>query len=688
MATRPALLTRRNAEDPQAGQPGDPDPSPAPRRWPVLAAAVALSWALPLLLDALSLDVVLIPVLVLAIGSLIRVGGGLLDRLVVSAFILCGAVMAFGLLFSVWPWGLAPVPGAGFLLTVVSVCGWLSGRRPHIPLRLRGTDALVLGTAGVVWHYMHHPLAGKSITERLAFFVTSEDRMGHFSYFDGIHHVGGYNFLHQEAAKTFMMTPSEAVYPQGTHFLLAWIDVLVKSSTDGGPAAEMMNRYLLYVIGAYALLCAVLVWAARWIGGPRLRGWRAAAVCATVMAVMLSGSMANLVEKGFDSETVGLLFLAVGLALLVRPAMGRAEFALVGVAGLVTVTFVYNLYGGLLGLALAAVLIVHRRRFAPRRLLLLGVLAGGTLIAGLPSVFSVLTKLDVSKTSNLAGPMVVPDRPVLIGCALAALLAASLRANRRTATGRMVLVLVLGAITMLTLFGVYQTKTIGYLSYYFEKLAAAGLVISVISLGLVGLLLLPAERPKGSPWRRKAERLLQSGLAVVAALALFGGVQFGVPSGWISFAKRLDTTSAFNESPMLKWARGEARSDMGPPARALVGRDLEGRQGPVIALYSNDAYLNLKSTFLAQLLNHRAGDMVELYEVFYVKMGGPPTEKDAKQQEAAKHYDQSLVHLKKAIAELPAPPTILVGDRTVADRLTKDLARAGITATVVHAPLA
>lgn len=681
MATRPALLTRRNAENPQAGQPDGP--APAPARWPVFAAAVGLSWALPLLLDALSLDVVLIPVLVLSIASLIRVGGGLVDRLVVSAFILCGAVMAFGLLFSVWPWGLSPVPGTGFLLTVVSVCGWLSGRRPHIPLRLRGTDALVVGTAVVVWRYMHHPLVGKSVTERLAFFVTSEDRMGHFSYFAGIHHVGGYNFLHQEAAKAFMMTPAEAVYPQGTHFLLAWIDVLVKSSTDGGPTAEMMNRYLLYVIGAFALLCAVVVWAARWIGGPRLRGWRAAAVCATAMAVMTTGSMAALVERGFDSETIGLLFLAVGLALLVRPAMGRAEFALVAVAGLVTVTFVYNLYGALLGLALAAVLIVHRRRFAPRRGLLLAVLAGGALIAGLPSVVSVLTKLDVSKTSNLAGPMVVPDRPVLIGCALAALLAASLRVNRRTATGQMLLVLLLGTITMLALFGVYQTRTIGYLSYYFEKLAAAGLVISVISLGLVGLMLVPAERPgSGSPWRRKGEPLLHSGIAVAAALALFGGVQFGVPSGWTEFAQRMNTTSAWHQSPMFKWVRGEARSDMGPPARALVERDLKGRPGPVIALYSNDSYLNLKSTFLAQLLNHRAGDMVELYEIFYVKMGGPPTEKDVEQS-----YDTSLVHLKKALAEGPAAPTILVGDRTVADRLTKDLAKAGVAATVVYAPL-
>ncbi|MBT2451584.1 hypothetical protein J7F03_31910 [Streptomyces sp. ISL-43] len=674
-------MPSRSAERPEARQTDGPAPARGERRWSVLGGAVAASWALPLLLDALGLDVVLIPVLVLAIASLIRVGGGLLDRLVVAAFVLCGAVMTFGLLFSVWPWGLAPVPGTGFLLTVVSVCGWLSGRRPRIPLRLRGSDALVVGTAAVVWHYMHNPLAGKSITERLAFFVTSEDRMGHFSYFDGIHHVGGYAFLHQEAAKTFMMTPSEAVYPQGTHFLLAWIDVLVKSSTDGGPAAEMMNRYLLYVIGAYALLCAALVWAARWVGGPRLRGWRAAAVCASVMAVMLSGSMAQLVEKGFDSETVGLLFLAVGLALLVRPAMGRVEFALVGVAALVTVTFVYNLYGALLGLALAAVLIVHRRRFAPRRRLLIGALAGGTLIAGLPSVFSVLTKLDVSKTSNLAGPMVVPDRPVFIGCALLALLAASLPANRRTGTGQMVLALVLGGITVIGLFGAWQKHTIGYYSYYFEKLAAAGLVITLIAVGMVGLMLPPERLGGSSRRRRRAERLVHSGLATAAALAMFASVQFGVPTGWTDPEARFNPPSAWYGSSMLKWARGESRSDMGPPARALTRRDLPGVSSPVIALYSNDAYLNLKSTFLAQLLNHRAGDMVELYEIFYVKMGGPVT------ADVEKQYGTSLGHLKKAIAELPSAPTVLVGDRAMADRLSKDLAAAGVRATVVHAPL-
>ncbi|KOU26029.1 hypothetical protein ADK52_10420 [Streptomyces sp. WM6372] len=637
---------------------------------------MALSWALPLLLHALRLDLVLIPVLVLATASLIRVGGGLLDRLVIAAFLLSGAVMGFGLLFSVWPWGLAPVPGAGLLLTVLSVSGWLARRRPRIPLRLRGSDAIVLGTVAVVWRYFHHPLAGKSAADRLASFVTSEDRLGHFSYFDGIHQVGGYAFLHQDAAKAYMMTPAEAVYPQGSHFLLAWTDVLVKSSTDGGSALDMTHRYLLYVIAAYALFCGALVWAARWIGGPRLRGWRAAAVCATVAAVMMSGSMAQLVDRGFDSETIGLLFLAIALALLVRPAMGRAEFVLVAVAALVSVTFVYNLYGVLVGITLAAVLIVHRRRFARHRLLVLGALAAGTLIAGLPSVFSVLTKLDVAKTSNLAGPMVIPDRPVFIGCGLLALVVATLPVNRRTGTGQMVLALVLSATAVIGVFGAWQKHTIGYYSYYFEKLTAAGLVVALISLGLAGLVLQPAVRTTtaGSPLRRRAGLLLRSGLATAAALALFGNVQWGVPSGW-------GHPSAWYDSSMMKWAKGEAKSnDIGPPATALTQRDLKGVTSPVIALYGNDAYLNLRSTFLAQILTHQAGRMVGLYDVFYVKIGGPVAVDE-------KEYQASLGRLKGAIATCPEPPTVLVGDRKTADRIKRDLADAGSAATVVYAPL-
>ncbi|MDX6763364.1 hypothetical protein SIN09_29155, partial [Streptomyces sp. F8] len=93
-----------------------------------------------------------------------------------------------------------------------------------------------------------------------------------------------------------------------------------------------------------------------------------------------------------------------------------------------------------------------------------------------------------------------------------------------------------------------------------------------------------------------------------------------------------------------------------------------------------DAYLDLRSTFLAQILTKQGGSMVGLYEVFHVKAGGAaPVEE--------KEYQASLGHLKTAIASCPAPPTVLVADRKTADRIRQDLAAAGTPASVVHAPL-
>lgn len=674
----PGGLPARGGESGAGREPVRGDDA-GPRRLPVLAMALAFSWLVPLGLDLVHLDVVLLPVLVLGVGSLLRVGGGLLDRVVVAAFVVCGAVMGLGLLFSVWPWGLAPVPGVGLMLTILSFTGWLARRRPSLPRRFRGSDLLVVGTGAVMWHYLHHPLIGKSAAERLGYFLSSEDRMGHFSYFDGIHQVGGYAFLHQEAARSFMMTPAEAVYPQGSHFLLAWIDVLVRSSTDAGPGLGAVNRYFLYVLAANALLCAAMVWAARWIGGPRLRGWRSAAVCATVAGLLLPGLMLQLVQRGFDSEIVGLLFLAVAVALLVRPAMRTAEFALVSAAALITVSYVYNLYGVLVGVALLATSVVHRRRFARWRWRLYAGQVAALAVAALPSVLSVLSKLDVAKTSNLAGPMAAADRVVLIGCALAALLAAALPKNRRTGSGQAVLLTLLGVAATLAVFGWWQMRTIGYYSYYFEKLAMAGMVIAMIGLGTVGLLLDPAERTRGPRIRRRLDRALLSGLATAAALSLFGYVQWGVPSpqGPLSKAE----PSAYFNSATVKWGKGGTVSNTAAATRTFATRDLARVPSghPVITLYGNDGYQNLNSTFMAQLLTRQAGAMVGLYETYYVKIGGPA--------QAETDYQEALAHLRSAVASCSTAPTVLVGDPAVAARLRHDLADGGSVATVLDAPL-
>ncbi|MFF2816197.1 hypothetical protein ACFVT9_11810 [Kitasatospora cineracea] len=644
-----------------------------PRR---LALALAAAWLLPVLLHLVRSDVLLLPVLLLFIASLLRTGGVLLDRLVAAGVVLTGAVLSLGLLFSLWPWGLAPVPTGGVLLSAAALAGWTARREPRLPLRARWADLLVLGVGGLVWHYLSHPLAGKASVARLGYFATAEDRFGHFSYFDGIRHVGGYAFLHQEAARTYMMTPAEGVYPQGSHFLLAWIDALVRGTADPDGAVGAMNRYLFYVLAGYTLLCTLLVWGARHIGGPRLRGWRTAAVCGSVAALVLASNDVELIVHGFDSMIIGLMFLAAVLPLLVRAAAGRGDFLVIAVTGLVMVTYTYNLYGAFVGVAVLGALLVHRRRLGGWWSY--GLLALGLALAGLPSAVSVLSKLDVASTANLAGPMVGADRVLLIGAGLLALLAAVVPANRRTAAGRSLQVVLLGSGLAVGGFGWWQLHTIGYYSYYFEKTAAAGIVVALIGLGALGSVIrtgapVPRSSPRPVRLRALGADAALSGLALAAALSLFAGVQWGVLTAW-------NKPAAWYSNPLVAWSKGGARTDIAPMAETLVDRDLaRAGDGPVIALYSDDGYQNLRSTFVAELLEHRGGEMVVLYGILDVKLGAAPV------PEA--QYQESMDKLRTTVSRLGAAPTLLVADENVADRVRADLSAHHLPATVLHASL-
>ncbi|MFH8382849.1 hypothetical protein ACH4E7_18130 [Kitasatospora sp. NPDC018058] len=641
-----------------------------PRRNPlVLAGGLALSWLVPAGLVALHLGVVLLPLLLLAIAAVIRVGGVLLDRLFVAALILAGSVLTFGLVFSLWPWGLSPTATTGVMFSVLTTVAWAARRTLRLPLRFRWSDLLVLGTFAGIWHYLFHPVSGASAAERVAYLATAEDRLSHFSFFSGIQGVGGFDFLHPEAARAYLIPPSEVTYPQGSHFLLAWTDTLVHSAADPGDMLQTMNRYLLYLLVAYALFCTALVWAARWIGGPRLRGWRATAVCATVGAIMFASNYLDLLVHGFDSTFIGLLLIALALAVLIRPAMGRTEFLLAASAGLITVTYTYNIYGAFVGVALLGALVVHRRRFAGRWWWALGVLACVLGVAALPSVLSVLGNLDVASASNMNGPSVGADRSILIGGGLLGLLAAAMPRNRRTATGQAHLTVLLGTGGLLSAFAAYQLHTIGKYSYYFHKMTAVGVVVALISIGAVGAVLQTPHRGTADALTRRLGELALSGLTVAAALSLFANAQWG-------FLATKDAPSAWSNNPLVAWGRSEFESDMGPKGMAAL-TVLRG-DGPVIALVSNDNYKNLKATWLASLMNRRGGDMKALYDIHWVDIGGPQVKEE--------DYQRSFGRLKGAIELLPAPhktPTILTADRSVGERIKRDLAKHGLTVNVV-----
>ncbi|MFJ7245959.1 hypothetical protein ACIQWA_15085 [Kitasatospora sp. NPDC098652] len=652
------------------GPPSSPADGRRPRRNPlVLAGGLALSWLVPAGLVALHLGVVLLPLLLLAVAAVIRVGGVLLDRLFVAGLILAGSVLTFGLAFSLWPWGLSPTATTGVLFSVLTTAAWAARRAPRLPLRFRWSDLLVVGTFAGMWHYLFHPVAGASAAERVAFFATAEDRLSHFSFFSSIQGVGGFAFLHQDAARSYLIPPSEVTYPQGSHFLLAWIDGLVHSAADPGDMVHTMNRYFLCLLVAYALFCTALVWAARWIGGPRLRGWRAAAVCATVGAIMFATNYLDLLVHGFDSTFIGLLLIALALAVLIRPAMGRTEFVLVASAGLISVTYTYNIYGAFVAVPLLGALVVHRRRFAGRWWWVLGALACALGVAALPSVLSVMGDLDVASASNMSGPSVSADRSILIGGGLLGLLAAAMPRNRRTATGQAHLAVLLGTGGLLSAFAVYQLQTIDKYSYYFHKMTAVGVVVALLSIGAVGAVLQTPHRGTGNALSRRLGELALSGLTVAAALSLFANVQWG-------FLATKEAPSAWSNNPLVVWSRGEAETDMGP--KGMDGLRVLRGDKPVIALVSNDDVKNLKATWLASLMNRRGGDMKALYDIHWVGIGGPQVKEE--------DYQRSLGRLKGAIEKLPAPhptPTILTADRTVGERIKRDLAKNGVMVDVV-----
>ncbi|MBV2154460.1 hypothetical protein [Kitasatospora sp. SUK 42] len=670
---RTTAATASSEEAVPGASPGSPPRSAGrqARSLPFLAGALLASWLVPTALISAGLGFLVLPLLVLAVAAVIRVGGVLLDRLVAAALIIAGGVLVSGLLFSLWPWGIDPVPTSGVLFSVVALTAWASRRAPRLPLRFRPSDLLVVGTGYVMWHYLHKPLVGKGPGWRLEFLTTSEDRLNHFSYFVGIEHVGGYNFLHQEAAKAYMMS-GEGVYPQGSHFLLAWIDSLFRSSADLGSTLDTMNRYLLYVLAAYALFGVALVWAARWIGGPRLRGWRTAAVCGTVAALVFSSNYTDLVTHGFDSTVIGLLMVALLAAFLVRPALRTPDFLVLAGAGLITVTYVYNLFGAVAGVGLAAALVVHRRRFRRSRWLVY-VLAGVVTLglAALPSVVSVLSSLDVASTSNLGGPSVAADRTILVGGLLLGLLAAAVPANRRTGTGQAQLAVVLSAGVVIGGFAWWQMHTIGQVSYYFEKLAGTGVVIALVSIGAVGPLLRTTSPARVPVLRRRIGDGVLSVVSVATALSLFAGVQWGMESF-------KGGPTAWHQNSLMAWSRGESWSDIGPRHGATVMGDLDGINEPMMVLYSNDDYKNLKSTWLAALLRGRGGDMRAFYETHWVNIG-------AELRNDTEH-EAALAHVKTAAEKLGRPMTVVVVDKATGDRLRKDLAGFQPRITVVEKP--
>ena len=121
--------------------------------WAALPVGAAVVGALGLLAP------IIVPiVLVLALASLVRVGETVLDRVMVTLALGTGLLCVAGLGFSLWPWGLDPLPVAQTAWAGIWALALLTGRRPGAP-RWSSAD-LAIPVAGVfallpAWRILH-----------------------------------------------------------------------------------------------------------------------------------------------------------------------------------------------------------------------------------------------------------------------------------------------------------------------------------------------------------------------------------------------------------------------------------------------------------------------------------------------------------------------------------------------------
>src|SRR6266511_2730176 len=246
--------------------------APSSRGWRVWTAATVLCWLVPVATHLLGIDEVLPVVIWLGTASLLRSGRSLLDRVMLAAALLAGLVGPAGLLFSVWPWGLHPVPVAGVALTGLVVVSAVTGRRPQLPWAGGVADVVTVAAALGVTGLVAWPLLHMSATGRLARFMLGEDIVRHFTVFDTIRRVGGYLYFHQDVAATTVQH-GIATYPQGSHIATALLDNFVRSSTAAGSSLQAFEHYLWFYVAAFGFLVLSVLWAIRWVAGPSAAGW-------------------------------------------------------------------------------------------------------------------------------------------------------------------------------------------------------------------------------------------------------------------------------------------------------------------------------------------------------------------------------------------------------------------------------
>jgi hypothetical protein len=492
------------------------------RAWWPWPACIVAAWVVPVLCQLAHVDWLLPPLLLLATAALLR-GRYLLDRLVVAFALLFGATCAAGLVVSVWPWRLAPVPVAGVAFTSLIVIAAVLRRTPQLPARFRLVDAVAPLAAVGCWLTLWWPRRGGLFSDRFAQASEGGDRGAHFMLYDAIRGIGGYVFQHRLASAS-EVAPGYQVYPQGGHFVAALLQNFASSSTHRPSAIVSMAQFLRFDTATVVLVCAAMAWAVIRIAGPALSLRVALPASALACGLLMFGDLETIIKSGFWAEQVCLGLLVVLFALLVRPlpATGEQLAALAALNVAIAYTYYFALPVSVGGTLLW--LVCYHRRVRRRWLLALSTAVLASVLGAVPILVNVgwvranqgaAATLDASGALDPVGGGV----PLALG---GLLLTAVLTSRRWWTPVTQMVAAVLGTCAFyLVAVGDFQWQTMLRTDYYYEKTLHIISVALVLMVGLAVRRLAPAlARPAGPVvyWAGGVPRLRV--IPVVTALAL------------------------------------------------------------------------------------------------------------------------------------------------------------------------
>jgi len=585
---------------------------PRPR---TIAALFAAAWVLPVLTQLTSADPLIVLVVVFGTGGLFRVGSTVVDRLMATLALLIGLAITAGYLFTYWPWGLQPLALGEFALTLLAAAYvWLGAPPPWRtwPRRLLGSDIVLLiaGVFGALVAYWPSFSIGvpdsSKLGDKVSLAAFTGDRSRQFSLFDAIHRFGGYTFLMQGQARSSVDPEVLGVYPPGAHYIYALADIFARSSMDPGDPVRELQRYNIWTSIGYGFFVLCVAWAARWVAGPFLKGWRRVFLVTAVAAYLSVGAYTSAIWCTWDSQVFSMALIALLAAFCFRPPQGVRAYAALLALIFISICFTYSVLYGLVGAVLIAVsLVVYRRRLLPHWKMLLAVTVVAAPLALIQYAVADSSGLNGGSALQATGFTIPLSWVVLTAAGVAALAGFATRAARRrpSAVAGLASAVLCGlAVLAVQFFGDGGT-------YYPNKFIQAWVLVMLVGAGTFGhLLRRPALPARG--WSGALAGTCAFVLAIGATHSFWWSTDFNAP---LVASTNPNGGGDWAPSASSSWAGWwMARQHMpsyANPYQNLADQNMLADNVPTIAIISPSAGDNVNFSLQLATFNRNTGTM-------------------------------------------------------------------------------